>query len=375
MRITVVLPYAGLQGGVRVVAAHAQRLAQRGHRVLVISSPQVATVRRKLKSLMLNREWPQPEPSYFDGTDVEHKVLNMARPVTDADVPDGDVVVATYYTTAPGVLRLSPEKGAKAIFIQGYEVEEGKANADLDAAWRMPMHKITISRWLVELAANTFGDPVVSLVPNSVDLNEFHAPPRGKQPTPTIGILYSTSPFKGLNVSLDALRQVLARMPSVRIVSFGAERPSLRLPLPRYAEYHYRPSKEEIRRLYAECDVWMCGSIVEGFHLPPLEAMACRCPVVSTRVGWPADAIRDGVNGYLVNVKDAGALASGVQCVLNLPDGPWRRMSDAAYQTARTFSWEEATDLFEQALLLTIERRARGELHAGPHTRSAKYLT
>ncbi|WP_340122718.1 glycosyltransferase family 4 protein [Methylobacter svalbardensis] len=277
-------------------------------------------------------------------------------------MPDANVVVATYYTTAYGVQNLSPAKGAKVIFIQGYEVEEGKPNPKLDATWRMPMHKITISKWLVQLAREKFEDTVVSHVPNSVDLDQFHAAPRGKSPVPTVGLLYNTTPLKGCGTSLKALERVVTAMPSIRLVCFGAEHPDFRLPLPHFAEFHYQPPQEKIRELYAQCDVWLCGSNVEGFHLPPLEAMACRCPVVSTCVGGPMDIIEEGVNGHLVDVKDVDALADRVLRVLNLSQERWQQMSNAAYRTATRFTWDDATDLFEKALEFAIEKNKRGEL-------------
>jgi glycosyltransferase involved in cell wall biosynthesis len=361
MRITFVLPFAGLAGGIRVLAIYADRLKRRGHKVVVISMPQQIRLRRKVKSFLLGRGWPRKhlEASHFDGLDVEHRVLERARAVVDADVPDADVVVATYYTTAYGVLQLSPAKGAKAIFIQNYEVEEGKSNPRLDSTWRMPMHKITICKWLVELARERFGDEVVSLVHNSVDLEQFHAAPRGKMPTPTVGLVYSAFPMKGCRISLKALKRVAAVMPSLRLVSFGAEPLSLRLRLPPYADFHYQPRQDKLKELYAQCDVWLCGSYREGFYLPALEAMACRCPVVSTRCGGPMDIIEDGVNGYLVEVGDVNMLAERVFRVLNLPEEKWRQMSDAAYLTATRYTWDEATDLFEKALELAINRGRR----------------
>lgn len=365
MRITFVLPYAGLQGGIRVIAIYADRLAKRGHDVVIISTPLIVKLRSKIKSLILGRGWrPHTEPSYFEGLNLDHRVLDRERIVTDSDVPDADIVIATYYTTAYGVMDLPVSKGAKAIFIQNYEVQEGKPNPKLDATWRMPMHKITISKWLVELAKERFGDSIVSHVPNSVDLNQFHSLPRKKGSIPTIGLLYSSFSLKGCVISLKALERVAAAMPNIRLISFGAEHPDFRLPLPFYAEFHHQPPQHKLRDLYAQCDVWLCGSNVEGFHLPPLEAMACRCPVVSTRVGGPMDIIEDGVNGYLVDLKDVDALADRVLKVLNLPEEDWLKMSDAAYATASCFTWDDATDLFEQALEFAIERNKRGELVA-----------
>jgi glycosyltransferase involved in cell wall biosynthesis len=348
----------------RVIAIYAERLKRRGHTVFVISTPVDMPIRRKVKSLVLGRGWPglRREPSHLDGIDVEHKILERVRSVVDADVPDADVVLASYYTTAFGVNRLSPVKGAKAIFIQNYEVEEGKQNPRLDATWRMPMHKITISKWLVNLAREKFGDDVVSHVPNSVDTDQFHAAARGKNSVPTVGLLYNSFSLKGCATSFKALKRVVTAIPSLRLICFGAEQPSLRLPVPPFAEYHYRPRQDKLRDLYAQCDVWLCGSNVEGFHLPPLEAMACRCPVVSTRVGGPMDIVEEGVNGHLVDVKDVNALADRVMRVLNLPEEEWKQMSDAALETATRFTWDDATDLFEKSLQFAIARAKRGEL-------------
>jgi glycosyltransferase involved in cell wall biosynthesis len=363
MRITFVLPFAGLAGGIRVVAICADRLKRRGHEVVVVSDPFTTRFRRKMKSFLLGRGWPEPGPSYFDSIDVEHRVLEKVRPVTDADVPDADVVVATYYTTASGVLQLSPEKGAKAIFIQNYEVADGTTDPVLDATWRMPMHKIVISRWLLEFAQVRFGDTEASLVPYGIDFHQFNAPVRTKQPCPTVGMLYSKSWFKGCRTSLAALNQVAASLPSLRLVCFGAERPGpIALRLPSYAEFHFHPPQDLLRQLYARCDVWLCGSNREGFHMPPMEAMACRCPVVSTRVGGPMDMIRDGVNGYLAEIGDASALGGAILKILNSSEEQWRRMSDAAYASAKQYNWDHATALLEKALELAIERNRRGEL-------------
>ena len=354
MRVTFVLPYAGMAGGIRVLAIYADRLRRRGHTVTVVSIPQVRrSFLGKFKSLVRGRGWPNdPEkgPSHFDDIDVPHYVLETARPVLDDDVPNADVVLATFWKTAPWVASLAPTKGAKAILLQGYEASPGREEPAMDAAWRLPLRKIVISKWLADLARDRFGDSNVLHVPNSVDTNQFHAPARGKQPTPTVGILYSAVHLKGLDVSLAALEEVRTKLGNLRVVAFGAERVSAELPLPQWIEFHYRPPQDEIPRLYAMCDAWLCGSRREGFHLPPLEAMACRCPVVSTRVGGPLDTVEEGVNGFLVDVDDSDALAECLVRVLTLGEAQWKRMSDAALATATRYTWEDATDLLESAL-------------------------
>jgi glycosyltransferase involved in cell wall biosynthesis len=339
-----------MAGGIRVLAIHAERLQRRGHRVTVVSQPQPQPdLARKVKSLLRGRGWPkdaEPEPSWFDGLGVPHRVLEA--PVTDADVPDADVVIATFWTTAAPVAALSTRKGAKAIFVQGYESAPDRFDPALDAVWRLPLAKIVVARWLADLARERFGDANVHLVPNSVDTAQFNAPPRGRQARPTAGMLYSTIPAKGADLALAALERVRRRLPQLRVIAFSAERVAEHLPLPDWIEFRYRPPQDEIRRLYASCDVWLCASRREGFHLPALEAMACRCPVVSTRMGGPQDFIEQGVNGFLVDVGDAAALSERLLEIFQ--ENQWRRMSDAALATAQGYTWDDAATLLEGAL-------------------------
>jgi glycosyltransferase involved in cell wall biosynthesis len=376
MRISFVLPYVGMAGGIRVLAIYAERLHRRGHQVEVVSLPPARrSIRSKLKSLMMGHGWSLEQPSessHFDGLDVPHRVLERARPVVNGDLPDADVVLASFWRTGPWVAALSSAKGAKAIFLQGYETSPGQEDPAIDAVWRLPLRKIVISHWMVELARQRFGDNDVLHVPNSVDLDQFHAPSRGKQPVPTVGLLYATIHLKGVDLSLAALRRVREHYPNLRVIVFGAEPVMSGLPLPDGAEFHYRPPQQHIRDLYAACDVWLCGSRREGFHLPPLEAMACRCPVVSTRVGGPLDTVIVGVNGYLVDVDDAIGLGNRVVEVLSASEAEWRRLSDGALATACRYSWDDATDRFEAALCQVIERSPTVGNYAtcAPHERT-----
>jgi glycosyltransferase involved in cell wall biosynthesis len=297
--------------------------------------------------------WPADRSkakSHLDGSGVDHQILDRWRPVADADVPDGDLVIATWWETAEWVNRLSSSKGAKTYFIQGHEVFDNLHVERVKATWKLPLHKITISKWLVELAEREYGDPNVWLVPNSVDMDQFHAPERGRQAKPTVGLLYSTVGLKGVDASLRAFNLAAERVPGLRLVAFGAEPETKLLPLPPNTTFCHQPAQDAIRHLYASCDVWLCGSYSEGFHLPPLEAMACRCPVVSTRVGGPIDIIECGRNGYLVPVGDVEALADRLIEVLSLDNAQWQTMSGAAFATATRYTWDDATDLLEQAL-------------------------
>jgi len=378
-----------LTGGDRVIATYAQRLHQRGHDVLVISPRRAkpslkrqfqslltgngwivassqrgkSSLKERLRSLLTEIDWfkrPQHEPSHFDNLDATCRLLDYFRPVTDADVPDADIVIATWWETAEWVSKLSATKGEKVHFIQHYEAFDYLPKERVEATWKLPFHKIVISKWLLELAQKCFGDSLASHVPNSVDTDLFYAPPRNKQPLPTVGMLYSTAYWKGCDISLKALELVAQQLPNLQLVSFG-EVSSTNTNFPPNTTYFQHPEQDKIKDVYAKCDVWLCGSRSEGFHLPPLEAMACRCPVVSTQVGGPLDIVENGSNGYLVPIEDPVALAEKLVQVLTLANEQWQAMSDAAYATAIKYTWDNATDRFETALQLACKQSWRGD--------------
>lgn len=357
MRVTFVLPNDGMSGGVRVVTIYADRLQRRGHDVTVISvvppkgreSPR-AWLKRLLGRAPKPKMSPQESP-YFRNALFRHLILQGLGPGHRDAVPDADVVIATWWETAEWVHALPAGKGRHVHFVQHHEIFAPADVARVRAVYRLPLRRVTISRWLVDVMAEEYGDRNVDCIFNSVDTAQFHAPPRGRQPVPTVGLLHSKTPFKGVEVSLKAIELARRSVPDLKVVSFGVREPRPPLELPAGSVFHQDPDQDRLRDIYASCDVWLCGSHAEGFHLCPSEAMACRTPVVSTRVGGPMDIVREGVNGHLVGIGDHVALADRLVGVLRLPDADWRAMSDAALATVRGYSWDDATDLFEAALL------------------------
>lgn len=362
MKITFVLPTVSMAGGIRVVSIYANLLKERGHEVCVVSTPPAKpSMRNQLRSVLKGKGWisNQPSPSYFDHLDVHHHILETYRPITDRDVPDADVVVATWWETAEWVAALSDRKGAKAYFLQHHEAHDYLPGDRVNATWSLPMHKITIAQWLVDLARERFGDTDVSLVPNTVDPHQFYAEPRTKQPVPTVGVMHSVVPWKGCDVSYAAFERARSVVPNLRLIAFGTQPPEDNFPVG--AEFTVNPSCGTLRSLYAQCDGWLFGSRFEGFGLPILEAMACRTPVIGTRAGAAPDFIHHD-SGVLVEIDDVEAMADGIIRIAKMSEAEWQAMSNRAYQRATQNTWDDSVVLFEQALQRAIYRFNEGTL-------------
>jgi glycosyltransferase involved in cell wall biosynthesis len=68
--------------------------------------------------------------------------------------------------------------------------------------------------------------------------------------------------------------------------------------------------QEDVARFYDAIDVLLLTSVNEGTPVSVIEALAAGRPVVATRVGGVSDIVRDGVDGFLVDVADVELLGA-----------------------------------------------------------------
>jgi len=369
MKITFVLPSLGLTGGMRVLSIYTELLQKRGHKIFIVSQPlPQPSLIQQLRSVLRGRGWlsaPKTQKSHFDKVDVESRVIETNRAITDRDVPDADIVMATWWETAEWVAKLSPSKGAKVYFLQHYEAFDYVPKGRVEATWRLPMHKIAVAQWLADIARNEYGDLSVSLVPPTVDAKQFYDPqsrgkqPRGKQLVPTVGMYYTTTPWKGCDMALKAFSIAAKKIPNLRLVAFGCghDGPQADL-LPEGTEYSKEPTQDQLKEFYSKCDAWLFSSRSEGFGLPILEAMACGTPVIGTPAGAAPELLAGG-GGILVKPEDPEDMAKAIEQICQLSDAEWRAMSETALETVRNYTWEDATNLLEAAFYTAVERQSQ----------------
>ena len=364
LKITFLVPVADHSGGARVVSIYAEEMIRRGHRVkLVIAGYRSLTIKARLRAWITGSaplfSIRKSAESHYSRLQAITAYASNPGIITDVDCPEADIVIATWWETAEWMMSLSASKGAKIHFVQHYEAFIPEWRNRVDAVLREPTKKITISKWLNDLLTERFSNNNVSLVRNAVDHRQFYAPLRSKNKVLTVGMLYSDVEWKNCKLGFDAFNILRTKHPDARLITFGAVPVSKELPLVNGADFFLRPDQDQIKDIYSRCDVWLCPSKAEGFHLPPLEAMACRCPVVSTAVGGSIDIIEQGINGYIVENASAPELANNVARVIEQSDADWLAMSTAAFNTAQSYNWTIAADAFEQALFTQVEQRQK----------------
>ncbi len=95
---------------------------------------------------------------------------------------------------------------------------------------------------------------------------------------------------------------------------------------------------EDLPWWYNAADLFVYPSLYEGFGLPPLEAMACGTPVVTSTASSLPEVVGDAA--LLVDPTDAEALAGAMQQVLADAD-LWNEKRAAGLARARDFSWRK----------------------------------
>ena len=118
-------------------------------------------------------------------------------------------------------------------------------------------------------------------------------------------------------------------------------------------EFSSYVAPKRLRDLLRTLDVFVVPSNQEGLCIAALEAMACGCPLVSTRCGGPEEFVIDGETGFLVNfnaleMADAVSQIIGNEVVRQkLSDGA-RSLVASKYSIPRAegIFWETFEDQF-----------------------------
>jgi glycosyltransferase involved in cell wall biosynthesis len=130
-------------------------------------------------------------------------------------------------------------------------------------------------------------------------------------------------------------------------VAGGVARAVAQQPLCRHLDFLGRIPRDAIHEEFAAADVLVLPSLAEGSAGATYEALAAGVPVVATPAA--GSVVRDGIEGRLVPERDPLALADAIAEIVE--DREKRaRMSVAARERARDYTWERYGERLVQAL-------------------------
>jgi glycosyltransferase involved in cell wall biosynthesis len=98
--------------------------------------------------------------------------------------------------------------------------------------------------------------------------------------------------------------------------------------------------RSALRYFYSAADVFVTMPWYESFGITPVEAMACGIPVIGARVGGVQYSVEDGRTGFLVDAKNADALARRLAHVFSDPSIPRLLGKRARRRSFERFTWQ-----------------------------------
>jgi glycosyltransferase involved in cell wall biosynthesis len=315
LRVCLLVPRVDVGGGARILFEHANRLHDRGHDVLVLAH--------------------FPPPDWFP-LRAPYRHVPVGIDITAA-LPPCDVVVCGYWdqVAAARAAAVAPvvhfEQGDFHLFEALDPGVEAVVRANMDAADATT----TVSGQVGTVLTARYGVAEPGVVHNAIDPAVFsaHGPRRAGAPY-VLCVGWDGNEFKGMAEVRELHRRLVATRPDLELVWVTPRPP--REPM---GEVVVSPSQPELAALYRGAAVYLCASRYESFPLPPLEAMACGAPVVTTDNVGVLEYARDGDNALVVGIGDVDAMAAAVGRVLDEPELA-AGMVAGGLRTAGSFAWE-----------------------------------
>lgn len=288
--------------------------------------------------------------------------VNMAAAEVDADV----VHCHTWYTFFAGFTAkklyskplvvtmhsLEPLRPWKAqqLGTGGYEMSLWAERTGVQAADRV----IAVSKSMKSDVVECYGIPEekVDVIYNGIDVDEFRhtdsrmAIEKYKIPGPYVLFVGRITEQKGIRYLIEAVDGIDDGT-YVVICAGPADTKELSDWLHKAVKNNRRivlieemVGKDELIELYSNAQAFVCPSVYEPFGIINLEAMACKTPVVASRVGGIVEVVDDKVNGFLLPPKDPKAIANAVNGILGSRDLRERLAEAGRDKVEREFSWE-----------------------------------
>jgi len=113
--------------------------------------------------------------------------------------------------------------------------------------------------------------------------------------------------------------------------------------------------------LYRLAAVFVFPSLYEGFGLPPLEAMACGTPVLTSRISSLPEVVGDGA--LLIDPYSEEEIAGGIARILDDEDLR-RRLVERGLERAASFSWQRSVRQIHAGYLKALGRTVPAALEA-----------
>ncbi|SHK82181.1 glycosyltransferase family 4 protein [Desulforamulus aeronauticus] len=315
LHVVYLLGHVSVCGGVKVLFEHANELVKQGLRVSLLSH--------------------FPQPDWFSITADYLQVpfgIELARGIPH----DTDVLVATYWDQLSACV--------EACIAPVVYFEQGDFHlwdwATVDSAkkdliyrlYQLPAHIITCSETGAKKIQEIFHREAL-VFHNALNDQIFFPKESDSRDSYVLGVGSEHTAFKRIPDIWQACQLVQNKGYNVQF-KWITQHP----PLNSMGEVVVNPSQPQLGEEYRQGRIYVCASEYETFPLPPLEAMACGTPVITT----PNDGVKayglDGENCLFFQTGNTTALAEKIILLLENRE-LYQHLQQQGYQTAARFKW------------------------------------
>ncbi|MFN8573982.1 MAG: glycosyltransferase [Gemmatimonadaceae bacterium] len=207
----------------------------------------------------------------------------------------------------------------------------------------------------------------ISLCYNGIDLERFHPAPAARpdflrDASLVIGCACVLRPEKGLLTLLNAFAEVQPKERRVHLMLVGSgpmqdvlQQRSRELGLEDIT--HFVGNQSDVAPWLHLMDVFVLPSLSEAFSNSLMEAMACGCTCVASRVGGNPELVREGETGLLFDARDEAGLAAQLNRLVADAGLRQRLAESGARQIRERFSVQQSVrrmgEIYEEALQRT----------------------
>jgi len=319
MRVVLTTPHLRISGGVKVILTVANGLHKMGVHTTVIAT----------KSKHTDLEWFLDDVKfdliYLENVQKHRKSISAANCMVE------------HY----GCKKLPAFSGPRVLYFQGVPpCEEGQAtnlrSVSIDPEYK---HVITTSKWLENIVKDKVQVPTTVIPPGIDPIFVPQAVPHSKPLT--IGTLYHPSKDKNFQFFLTTIIRLYTKykIRAYPVILAGSH--IEKIPILDYYclpySIIYRPPQGVLPYVYSSCDIWLSPSVIEGFGLTTLEAMACGVPTL-----WVPSF---GLEEYMITGKNCIVVdspKSAAKFVYKIKDNDLylHDLSVRGMKTAARFRWD-----------------------------------
>jgi len=357
MKINFTLFGSKLTGGTFNIVEPAQRLAERGHEVILtsIGSPEDLNWFKKSRQPLFRENFTPLADKFI--YKVYRRLLkgSILHPFPDVEIkdlirsmPDCDVNFATAAPTTFAVHRSG--KGRGFYYIQHLDslfVEDGLIKNIHNESYYLPLNKISVSSWIKEKVEQDLKVKVDNVITAGIDEKVFYPRSNKSSNKKRIVSLGRKVNWKGFRELQGAMKELFKKRNDFEWVIYSAHDTPESTPEAPFTLIK-SPYGQSLAELYSSCDIAVNPSWHEGFAQPALEAMACGVAVITTPIG-AEDFAKNNENCLLVDPKNPKKLEESIEKLLddkNLRD----KLIDGGLGTVKDFYWDKIIDKWEKIL-------------------------